>query len=324
MVFKYLKYLFSLLVLLIAVILSGCGTSSYNIPLLKDNKSAYLYKKMQIAYTWRYSNIRVFAKNEIIYIMLYYDQPRPFDKRKYFGFYIDTQKRKVGLLETYNIPYSKALPQEYYKTKRTYYKSDSKLPVYWLLIKSEKYPKIFFKWDIRAKSFDSGYHIDQGILQVMILPKNASSIAKMKFAQFVNEFNNNNIYLSAQEKAASQYSSYLMGAVSSQLSNALHSDNSQNNTSQNIKIDYKGYDSSTKHYVYDLKYNGEYDGEVFYYSDDKDILTIMSIGIKHGQSINGFYSNDGTLYTTKCGKTSALNINDAIKKTVNCIYKYKY
>jgi len=49
----------------------------------------------------------------------------------------------------------------------------------------------------------------------------------------------------------------------------------------------------------------------------------MSVGIEHGQSVNGYFA-DGRLYTPQCGHTNADNINDAIKKAVNCIYKNRY
>ncbi len=97
---------------------------------------------------------------------------------------------------------------------------------------------------------------------------------------------------------------------------------SNGNDTGGIQIKYQGYNKSNGNYVYNLKYNGSYDGQIFYYPNNGG-YTIMTVGVKHGQSVNGNFAN-GRLYTPQCGHTNADNINDAIKKAVDCSYKRSY
>ena len=96
---------------------------------------------------------------------------------------------------------------------------------------------------------------------------------------------------------------------------------SNGNDTGGIQIKYQGRNSND-HYVYNLYYNGSYDGQIFYYPNNGG-YTIMTVGIRHGQSVNGNFA-DGRLYTPQCGHTHADNIDDAIKKAVNCSYKSRY
>jgi len=95
----------------------------------------------------------------------------------------------------------------------------------------------------------------------------------------------------------------------------------------NIKIQYEGYNTSTKHYVYNLYVKDSYDGQIFYYKDkDTNSYVIMTTGISKGNSVNGNYFTSGytNLTTSQCGDTHVSGIDEAIKKVANCIYKGYY
>ena len=91
-----------------------------------------------------------------------------------------------------------------------------------------------------------------------------------------------------------------------------------------IEIKYGGFTKWNGHYNYSLYKDGEYDGMIVYYQKDDD-YNIFSSGVKHGQSVNGFYApNTNSLYTAQCGSTGANSISDAINKAVRCIYNHSY
>ena len=146
-------------------------------------------------------------------------------------------------------------------------------------------------------------------------------IWKKKFEYYAHK-----IYKKAQQKAIQESGTSFLYPFSgyfslSELVKTLSS-NSSNNTTKGIQIKYQGYDKSNGHYVYNLMYNGSYDGQVFYYPENGG-YTILSVGIKQGQSVNGHFANS-RLFTPQCGHINADNIDDAIKKAVNCIYKNSY
>jgi len=92
-----------------------------------------------------------------------------------------------------------------------------------------------------------------------------------------------------------------------------------------IRVKYEGYDSSTKHYVYNLYVNNSYDGQIFYYKDGNSYV-IMTTGISKGNSVNGTYFTSGynNLTTSQCGDTHVSGIDEAINKVAKCVYKGHY
>jgi len=302
----YLKTIFVAGALLM---LTGCG---YKIPLLKDKKSAYLLKKdMQImAYSTRLNYPKIYGYDDMVSIFLYRS------KHSYRGFTISLDENSIdsSFADDDLLDKEDRIPAKYYDV---YYTNKKNWPTYWVLINDPRYPKIYFKWEPTSIRHVNGKKYDKGKLEVMLLPKGASKISKKRFAYYVSHIpktsKKNNI-----SQGVSLFNPFGGSFSLSQALNTVFPDDKN----KGIQIKYQGYNKSNGTYIYDLKYNGSYNGRIVYYPNNGG-YTIMSVGIEHGQSVNGYFS-DGRLYTPQCGHTNADNINDAIKKAVNCIYKQTY
>ena len=318
----YVKITFIVGVLLM---LAGCG--GYEIPMHKNKTSAFIHKKNVKSGSYRIRlDYPIVYRYENRIVILIYREPRSLFVSEYSGFEISLDGKPT--VDTYRISSEfleneDKMPSKYYDAKRTFYKK-RKWPTFWTLIYDPKYPKIYFRWKPTVTYTIKGYKYDEGILEVMLLHKGASSQERELFNYLLQKFKASKIVLSEEERslrrASNAYANYVLGAFSSQLSGALKTPSS--NEQKGIQIKYQGYNKSSEHYVYNLKYNGSYDGQIVYYPKNGG-YTIMTVGVKHGQSVNGNFA-DGRLYTPQCGHTHADNIDNAIKKAVNCSYKSRY
>jgi len=313
MVVKFLKYF--IVSAGLAMVMNGCGEIPVP-PLKNDPNSAYLYEKeaYHIAYRNRlpYPMIRRDGNNILI--------PLYRDGEFYRGFFIDLTKKSYNVGTMFIRPYEfRELPSVSSTYKITYGNRDPyrKWPTYWIVL-NHRDIKIFFKWDVTSIIY-SKVVMDEGNLEVMILNKNASNSSKQMFSRKLEQMKNTNTPRSEADKAAAQYFNYLMGALSSQISSAL-SDSSSSTSS--VTTNYDGYTDWNGHYTYNMRVNGTYNGQIFYYDKDGSKI-IMTAGIKKGRSVNGSYS-DGTLSTPQCGRIEVGSIEDAVKKVANCSYEGTY
>lgn len=320
-IYRYLNITF---IAGILFMLAGCG--GYEIPMHKNKTSAFLHKKDMLseAYRIRLDQPTVYWYKDHIFIAVYRESRSPHSQ--YLGFEITTVKGKPTVdrswLNAGDLDVHK-MSSKYYDAIRTFRKQP-KWPTYWALIYHPDFPKIYFRWKPTSTDYVKTVKYDEGILEVMLLSKGAGSQEKAFFNYFVKKFQDNKTIFLEKERAARRasnaYGNYLLRAFSSQLSSAI--DTTFSNDTKGIQIKYQGYNKSNGNYVYNLKYNGSYDGQIFYYPNNGG-YTIMTVGVRHGQSVNGDFA-DGRLYTPQCGHTTADNIDDAIKKAVNCIYKRSY
>ena len=283
-------------------------------PLLSDKKSAIFHKKdiMSLGYTIRLRYPKIYANDDLIAIFFYRNG------RTLNGFSLRFNDNIIGksYVSIQDLSNSFKIPPKYCDVY--YEKDDKNWPTYWVVIHDPRYPRVYLMWEPLSQYDLKGLTYDKGQLEVMLLPKDANQDSRERFAYYLAHIDKKAKKIAPAIRMTGSIFNPFGGSFSlSEFAKSLPSDNN----TKGIQIKYQGRNSND-HYVYNLYYNGSYDGQIFYYPNNSG-YTIMTVGLKHGQSVNGNFAN-GRLYTPQCGHTQAENINDAIKKSINCSYKSRY